>query len=162
MMVARTLSCITLCLSLTSALGQNPAISSRHFKIRDATRQAWSPGIVRENTAISGGYIFQLGVKARKGGRYQVERLIVNGESLSIEATQGGEARSTDRVRKCSKWKFIARSNSNDRQPISSEVLSVINQAGTPDAWILYQFEGNYFLAAVPKVATIKADSPNQ
>lgn len=161
-MFVRIFTCITLCLSLTAALAQNPAISSKHFKIREATQQAWSPGIVRENTTPAGGQIYQLSIKVRRGGQYQVERLIVNGESIPIETTQRGEARSTERVRKCSKWEFMARSSSNNPQPMSNEIRNVLDRAGASDAWILYQFEGSYFLAAVPNVTMVKADSPNQ
>jgi|GEM_PF-5465901 len=148
-----------LCFSL-SANAQSPKLCSRHFRILSATKEAWSPGIVRNNNEIAGGVNYELKIKVRRKAPLEFQNLTAENKTLKIEVRKGGEPL-TASTKKGDVLTLIARydlkKESSDNQ--TSDISKTINENNTAAA-IHYIVNDVHYLHLVESIETKAMTTP--
>lgn len=123
-------------------------ISSKHFKVIDASQHKWSPGVVQKNSEPAGGVIYEIKIKMKKNG-VKVDQFITENKSLKIEINKGAERHAGGPFRKGDQLTIVARSESSS--PVGENWAAAIatkNKTG----WLGYSFDGKNYLAGVSQI----------
>ena len=157
-----TLKAIVFGVSFLCALtinAQTPTICVKPVQVSDATRENWSPGIVRENTGNAGGVIYQVSVKIRKKGEVSFNSLIVDGQVLDIESVKYGERNAAGPFMKGDELLLIARSDRSKHIAGADASLLERVKDHKAEGAILYTFKNKQYLRPI-EAFTEKRDNP--
>lgn len=138
---------------------QTPTICVKPVQVSEATRENWSPGIVRENTANAGGVIYQVSVKIKKKGDITFHNLIVNDQVLDIEVVKYGDRNAPGPFVKGDELLLIGRSDrSKEAAGADASLLQKVKEQKAEGA-ILYTFRSKQYLRPIETFA-VKRDNP--
>jgi len=140
------------------AAAQSPEACNKHLQIREATKETWSPGVVRKNSDQAGGVIYEVKIKIRKSGSINFQKLITDGQSFDIELVKDGERNAHGPFKKGDEVKLIARTDK--KQEATKADDSVMKMLAEKDATsaILYTSKKKQYYHTLPEFSPRQSD----
>jgi hypothetical protein len=135
-------------------------ISSKHFKIIEASQHKWTPGVAQENAKQVGGLIYEIKLRVKKKGSLQFDQFISEGKALGIEVTRDSERNAKGPFNKGDVLTLIARTDVSQAATVPDQVLEeYISKAKQKPGWIVYSFKEKKYMAGI---SVIEEKVPNQ
>jgi hypothetical protein len=133
----RLLLAFCLCYPIT-AYGQFK-ISTKDFRVVSATKEAWVPGTIADNTPSGGGSMYQLTIEFKKNGHFLFDSLVTEAGSLPLEAVKNNSRNYKGPLKKGERLLLLAyKENQNSFTPNSGAIQGLISNKKNQPALISY------------------------
>jgi len=129
-------------------------VSRQYVKVLEATQRRWSPGTVQKNTSTSGGFIFEIRVKIKRGGDWQFQQGVFDKKAMPIEVTRQTERNVQGPWRRREVLTLVGRTDDGaTATPADEAIVDVILQAGAHTALVL-KVNDKLYLVPIKKITS--------
>jgi len=127
--------------------------STRYFRILEATESSWAPGIVQKKGEPSGGMIYEVHLRIRKGGAINIQGLIVNGTLLPVEIIKDQQRNFSGTLKNRDIVTLVARTEKGTTSaPTDPGYIAFLNEGKNGQtSWVVFEDKKKTFCAAIPR-----------
>jgi hypothetical protein len=145
-----------------AANSQTPEICLKHLQLGNTTQEHWTPGIVRSNSDVNGGIIYEIGIKVKKGGYITFQNLITEGQVLEVELIKDGKRNAAGPFKKGDEITLIARSDKQRPVEKPDDLTADKLKSKRAAGGILYTIKEKQYLHTVDKFTARQRNALSQ
>jgi hypothetical protein len=143
------------------AKAQTPACS-KHLKIEESTQRNWNPGIVQQNAGDTGGLIYEVKIKVKKGGYITFQNLIIEDQVLDVEVKQNGDRQAEGPFKKRDEVVLSARTDKTKSPVAAPNEITLTMKKKNATAALLYTSKGKQYIHPISNFTARQSGKPIQ